>query len=257
MLAEVRLPFIENSDQLIFVFYVLARVTGLFLISPLLSNRNVNATTRAVLVILITALITMVIYPDYHGENARYVLPVIPPDKGFSLLLFILYIGKEMIVGFLIGFCFLILFEALLLAGQLVGVMVGLSMAEILDPISGTTQSIVAQFFTVTISLVLLSLDFHHTFIRVLGESFSLVPVGYFQLNPELLDDFTHGSARLFHYGLQYSAIPYLVLFLVTFALGFMARVMPEMNIFMVGFPLKIFIGYCGLIAALPYLVMI
>jgi flagellar biosynthetic protein FliR len=257
MLAVVRLPFVENGDQLLFIFYVLARVTGLFLISPVLSNRNVTSPTKAMLVFLTTALIALAIYPDYFGELARHSLPFLPPDKGFSLFLLILHIGKEMIVGFLVGFCFFLMFEALLLAGQLVGVMVGLSMAEIIDPVSGTNQSIVSQFFTVTISLILLTLDLHHHFFRVIGESYAFVPIGLYKMTPELMGDLAEGSSRLYHYALQYAAIPYLVLFLVTFALGFMARVMPEMNIFMVGFPLKIFIGYYSLIAALAYFPLI
>ncbi len=257
MLAEIRLPFIETTDQLMFVFYIMARVTGLFLIAPLLSNRNITPATKAALVVFLTALIGMVIYPDYFGENARFGLPYIPPDKGFSIVLFLIHLGKEMITGFLVGFAFVLLFEALFLAGQLVGVMVGLSMAELIDPLSGTSQSIIAQFFTITISLVVLSLDLHHHFIYVIAESFSLVPIANYQMSPELLQHVTHGSSRFFHYALQYSAIPYLVLFLVTFALGFMARVMPEMNIFMVGFPLKIFIGYYGIIASLAYFPLI
>ncbi len=250
---DIRLPFLENIDQLFFFFYVLARVTGLFLISPLLSNRNITGMTRSVLVMFCTALMGMVVYPIYHGPSAQFSLPEIPADKGFSILILTINLGKELFTGFLIGFCFLLIFEALMLAGQLVGVMVGLSMAEILDPISGTSQSIVAQFFTLTTSLLVLTLDLHHTFFYVIAESFSFIPLAHYQMSPELIETFAAGSSRFFHYALQYSAIPYLVLFLVTFALGFMARVMPEMNIFMVGFPLKIFIGYYGMIASLAY----
>ena len=87
MLTDARLPFIDTTDQLLFVFYILARVAGFFAISPLFSNRNIVPAIRTGLIVFTTALIAMVIYPDYYGENARFTLPYLPEDKGFSLIL--------------------------------------------------------------------------------------------------------------------------------------------------------------------------
>ena len=247
------IPFVHTVDDLLLLFYVMARISGLFLVAPLFSNKTVNATTRMVLIVFSSVLISMTIFPNYRGPSPLLQQPVAEAAEGLSALLLAINIGKEMLIGYLIGFCFSILFEAALLAGQMIALMMGLSMAEMLDPVSGVSQSIIGQFFTITLSLMILIFDFHHIFISLVAESFTTLPLGQYQLSTELLQDITHGSSRLFHYALQYSAIPYIVLSLVTLALGFMARIMPEMNIFMVGFPLKIFIGYYSLIAAIGY----
>lgn len=244
------LPLFNSFENLLFVLLVMARLSGMFLISPFWSNQNLSGLARSALMMFLTALMSMTLYADYIGPAAQYHIPDLPADKPFALLLLILMFGKELAVGYLLGFCFGLIFEALLIAGQMVGVMIGLSISEILDPISGTHQSIISQFFTITVSLLIITLDLHHVIIETLAGSFHILPIGYSELHHSTLNEVIHGSARLFPYGLRYAAIPYVVLFLVTFALGFMARIMPEMNIFMVGFPLKIFIGYYGLIAA-------
>jgi flagellar biosynthetic protein FliR len=246
---------VSNLEGLFYFLFVLARVSGMMLIAPIFSNMTISQSTKSIFTFFVALIFAMTFYKDYFGENPKYVIAELDLNgKGFGLILMTLTLGKELIVGFLIGFVFGFLFEALLIAGQLISLMIGLSVSEILDPISGTTQTIISQLLMLMTSLLILTLDLHHLFLRMLGESFHLVPIGTYHMPYELLDDLAKGSGKIFSYGMRFSAIPYIVLFLVTFALGFMAKVMPEMNIFMVGFPLKIFIGYYALIASIAYL---
>lgn len=247
------IPFFHNVEYILFVFYLAARVGGMLLISPLFANATINGTTRGMLTVFMTALLAMVLFPDYFGPNPRYIAQELLIDERFSLVMMTVTVIKEMAIGYLIGFCFNLLFEAMLMAGQLTSVMIGFSIAEIIDPVSGTRQSTVAQVFTLTASLVMIALDLHHVFLWVLAKSFQLCPLGQWEWTPDLLQDITHGTARTFTYGLRIPAVPYVSLFLVTIALGFMAKIMPEMNIFMVGFPLRIIIGYYGLMFAVHY----
>jgi flagellar biosynthetic protein FliR len=128
--------------------------------------------------------------------------------------------------------------------------MMGLAISKMLDPVSGTQQTLLGQLFMILGSLIMLSLDIHHIFLNVLAESFSVLPIGTYHLPHEALHTLSHGTMRIFDYAVKLSAIPFTILTLVTIGLGFMAKIMPEMNIFMVGFPLKIFIGYYTLIMA-------
>lgn len=251
------LPFAYSAEDIIFFFYLFARVSGLFLISPLLSTRQVPVSVRTFLSLFITLLLGMALYSDYRGPEPRLVVAELIPGTELSILMLALTLVKEVAIGFMIGWAFTIFYEATLLAGQLIGVMMGFSITEILDPVSNTSKGVISQLFSLTATLLIIVFDLHHVFIRVLADSFSTLPLGHYQLPYELLHDITHGTARLFQHGMQMAAIPFAILALVTIGLGFMARVMPEMNIFMVGFPLKILIGYYGLIFTITYFPLI
>jgi len=246
-------PFIHSVEDIIFFFYIFARVGGLFLIAPLLSNYFMPVSLRIFLTVMISLLLGMVLYSDYRGPDPTFVIKELTHNGITSLFSLTVAMIQELSIGFLIGFSFIILYEATLLAGQFIGVMMGFSITEILDPVSNISQGLLGQLFSLATVLTIVSFDLHHQFIKVLAHSFTVLPLGQYHLPYELLQDITHGTGRLFQHGFQIGAIPFSILFLVTIALGFMARVMPEMNIFMVGFPLKIFIGYYGLLLTMNF----
>jgi flagellar biosynthesis protein FliR len=256
LLAITQLPFfsyIHSSEDIVFYMYIVARVTGVFLTTPILGNANVPKTVRAFLVFMVAALFAMTMYDMYRGENSIYTLASIPEEGGWSLFLLAFDMLKEVAIGALIGFSFVLFLEGLAFAGQLTSFMMGFAMSRIIDPVSGASQTVLGQLFIMLGTLFILSLDLHHIFFNILGESFYLAPLGNYHLPYEMLSDVIQGSGRLWTYALQFSAIPYVILFLVTVGLGFMAKIMPEMNIFMVGFPLKIFIGYYCVIVAVGF----
>ncbi len=246
-------PFLHNAEDVILFFFVLLRVFGLFLSAPLISNANIPRTVRAIIPFFIAALITMVIYPDYRGENAIFELREFNIDTKGLILMIVFTASQEFFIGIIIGFCFSLILESLLFAGQSASHLMNLSLSELLDPVSGTSQTLIAQLFILMATVILFSLDLHHTFFRVVSESYRTLPIGSYNFSHESLDTILHGSQRVWHYALKYVAIPYVILFLITFGLGFMAKIMPEMNIFMVGMPLKIFIGYYTLILAVGF----
>ncbi|MFT4554659.1 MAG: flagellar biosynthetic protein FliR [Chlamydiales bacterium] len=247
------IPYIHSGQDVIFFFYAFMRVTGLMLLSPLLANNNIPRQARVFLTFLIAVLIATSLYPDYRGENPKYFLPELGTEDNVFLIRLLMTSAKEFGIGYLIGFFFSSILEGLLFAAQSTSIMMGFSMARLLDPVTGTTQTLLGQLYMILASLLMVSLDLHHIFIRILAESFSIVPIGQYQLPYESLAHIVYGSSKMWHYALRFAAIPYSILFLVTVGLGFMAKIMPEMNIFMVGFPLKIFIGYYGLIICVGY----
>lgn len=244
------IPFVHNAEDVIFFFYVFARVSGLFLISPILASQMVNTTTRIMLAVFVSIFISMTLYGDYRGENPIFVLHELKGGAHLSVLHIILTMIKEFTVGYLIGYAFTIIFEALLVGGQVIGVLMGFSIMDIIDPVTQTTRPLISQFFVVIVTLLVLSVDMHHQFLREVMRSFAVLPIGTYSMPFEMVQDVSHGTSRIFHYALQFVALPYVLLLLITVALGFIAKVMPEMNIFILGFPLKILIGYYALILA-------
>lgn len=251
------LPFTNTAEDIIFFFYLFARFSGLFMVSPLFSNNLLPQRVRVFLTVFTSLVVGLTLYPDYFGASAEYLVPELSGEVQLSLVAILLTTFKELAVGYLIGFAFTIIYEATLLAGQVIGIMIGLSVTEMLDPISNIRQGLVGQLLSAVTTLLILSLDLHHAFLQVTVESFAVLPIGQADVKYELLHHIGQGTGRLFHHGMQISAIPFVILSLITLGLGFMARMMPEMNIFMVGFPLKIFVGFHALIFTFHYFPLI
>ncbi len=247
------IPFVTNANDVIFLFFVFGRVTGFFAISPLFSNTTIPPMVRVLLSVFATLLLGMILYPEYCGDNPKFILKDLFPETEWRVAQLSIGFMKEMAVGYLMGFAFTMIFEALVLAGELVGVMMGFSMAQVLDPMMNVSQGILSQLFVLVATLIMLTMDLHLAILGLLSDSFVILPMGSYSMPYEMLADISQGSARMFNYGLKFAAIPFVVLFLMTIALGFMAKVMPEMNVFMVGFPLGIFIGYYSLVASIGY----
>ena len=153
------IPFIHNSQDILFLFYVLARVSGLFLISPLLTNRNIPSSVRVGIVLFLTLLIGFTLYPDYRGESPKFHLNSLVEDQPFSYLQIGLIMLKEMCIGYLIGYAFTLIFEAVIVGGQVLGVLMGFSLIDVIDPITQSSRPLISQFFVIFLSLLLLSMD--------------------------------------------------------------------------------------------------
>jgi flagellar biosynthesis protein FliR len=247
-------PFLHSADDVIFFTYILARVTGMFVISPMLNNATISRHLKLGLAAMMTLLLTASLYPDYRGDNPRFFLEEFKNVSNTNLWLnYVLVLIKEFLVGYLIGFVYSLIFESLLVGGQLIGTMAGFSVAEMIDPMSNTSRPILAQFFVMITTLWMLSMDLHHEFFIKLTYSFQVVPIGDYSMPFELMKDLTNGAQRFFTHALMYIALPLSVLYFVTVGLGMMAKIMPEMNIFLVGFPIKIFIGFISFILSIGY----
>ncbi|MDF2578167.1 MAG: flagellar biosynthetic protein FliR [Chlamydiales bacterium] len=247
------IPFLHRAEEIIFFAFLFIRVAGLFWIAPFLDNRTIPQTVRMMLIFFTTVLLCMVLYPDYLGDYPKYHLAALEQNSPFIGFQLALTAVKEVCVGYLIGFCFAMIYEAVYLAGFMITNVTGLSYSAILDPLTGTSQTILTQLLLLATSFLILITDLHHTFFALIKQSFNTIPIGSFEINSVMVQDLIHGSSHMFLYGLQIAIFPTIILLLVTVGLGFMSRVMPEVNIFMIAFPIKIFIGFYALIIALAY----
>lgn len=250
-------PFLHSPEDIIFGFYILARFTGLFAIAPLLSNMIVKPTLRIALICFLTILVAGPLYPIYRGSPPSIAVAELVDVSQSSLGLLSVTVFKELAVGYLIGLCFVMLYEALMIGGQLITLVMGLSMAEMVDPVSNTSQSVLTHSFTLMLSLLFLTLDLHHEFFSLVAQSFKTIPLGHYHMPHELVNDIVRGSSQMYLYAIRFVAFPLGVLMLATVSLGLMARVMPEMNVFMIAFPLKILLGYFALIISIGFFPML
>ena len=223
------LPF-PSPREIIFFMLVLSRVAGIFAAMPVFGGRRMPTRIKAITVLMIT----LVCFP-----TLSVTLPNVPSDA-FSLALLIF---SEVMVGLTLAFIAQIIFAAVEFSGQIIGMQMGLTIASILDPSQGTQTQIMSVVQTLFATLLFLSLNIHHMFIRAIMDSFKVIPLGGWHLSGELVNFLVMRTADIFIIGIRLAAPVMVALLLTTVALGIMARAFPQMNIFMVSMPLNIGLG--------------
>lgn len=188
--------------------------------------------------------LAFILFP-FHSDGF-----VIPQD----LIHFALLGAQEIIIGLMMGFAANLIFVAIQMSGEYISVQMGMSMSSILDPISGSQVPTLGQVYFYFALLIFLSLNAHHSLILGLNHSFDVVPLGQFMTSiGAMAERFIVLGSEMFTLALIV-CVPVMGTMLVTeIALGYMAKVMPQMNIFMVGLPLKLAVGLTALAVSLPY----
>jgi flagellar biosynthetic protein FliR len=234
------LEFLTYEADKIQLFLLIAfRAGGMFIAAPILGNKSLPQTVKAGLAIILA----IILIPSV----AQSEIPQID-----SIWLLGLLAVKEMLVGFIIGLFFTLLFIGIRMAGNIVGYQIGLMIANVLDPETNSNVSIAGEFWYIVGVLIFLAIDGHHAIISAFNDSYQLVPIGFFNFYGhagELLIKFT---SYAFVIAIKLAAPVMITLFLTTVSLGVVARTVPQMNIFIVGIPIKIGVGFLVMAASLP-----
>lgn len=230
---------IEEVHAFILAFI---RVCGIIIAIPVLGNRTVPLRVKGGLAIVVTLLVT----------------PFVParplPTEMLSL---ILAMAGEVCIGLTIGLVVRFVFEAMQLAGQIIGFQMGFAIVNVVDPISSAQVSIIAQFVYLIAVLVFFAVNGHHLFLYAIAESFRIIPTLDFHMSGALANAVVTYSKEIFVIAIKIGAPVMAMLVLTSVGLGMVARTVPQINIFIVGFPLKIGIGLVGLGLTLPLIVRI
>jgi len=158
----------------------------------------------------------------------------------------------EVIMGLVIGYAVLLLFIGIQFAGQLAGLQMGFGIVNVIDPASHDQVSIIGQFLNILAILLMLTLDGHHIILNGLMTSFDAVPLGGVVLKAPVAHKMIALTAEVFVIAIKISAPIMIALFLISTAMGVLARTVPQMNVFIVGFPVQLAVGMSVLMAALP-----
>jgi len=159
---------------------------------------------------------------------------------------------RELVMGMMFGFVARLVFMAVQFAGEIIGIDVGFGIVNVIDPMSAEQISIIGTFKNLIALVIFLLIDGHHVILHALTESFAMVPLGGIQLTALLAKGLVDMTAQVFVMAVKLAAPVVTALFLTSLALGIMARTVPQMNVFIVGFPLKIGLGMGMLAFALP-----
>lgn len=218
----------------------LFRVAGIVGAMPVLGGRAVPARVKLALALVLTLVL----------------LPALPlerwPLQPHGIWQWLGLAAHELLFGILLGFAAQVPVLAMQLAGELIGLQMGFGIAAVLDPEAGGQENLIAGLLQVVALLLFLTFDGHHVVLRALADSFRAVPPGGLALSPDLLGEGIRLTGRLLELGLRLGAPVLAALLLAEAGLGLVARTVPQMNIFIVGFPLKIGLGFAMLALTLP-----
>lgn len=220
------------------VLYPAARVLALVATAPAFNNVAIPRRIR----LLIGLAITVGLIP------ALPPLAAIQPGSGVGLAVLV----QQMLIGATMGFAMRVAFAAIDVAGDLIGLQMGLSFAVFFDPQSTGQTAVVAEFVGLLAVLIFLALDGHLMLLDVLARSFTLLPVSVQPYPANGWEQLARWGAVLFASGMLLSLPIVATLLITNIALGVLTRAAPQLNLFAVGFPVTLLVGFTVLLLALP-----
>ena len=218
--------------------FPLARILAMIASSPIFGNKQVTTRVK----IGFSVILTIIIAPTIGA------MPTVAIGSGQGLLIMI----QQIIIGIAMGFTMRLIFSAVEMAGELSGLQMGLGFASFYDPINANHSAIIAQWLGMIAALAFLSMNGHLYMLSGLAESFQTLPIGNMMSNQGFYSVASWGGS-IFAYALQIS-LPILAALLITnIALGILTRAAPQLNLFAVGFPITLVIGFFVLALSMPY----
>ncbi|MDP4083050.1 MAG: flagellar biosynthetic protein FliR [Bacillota bacterium] len=217
---------------------IFVRITSFFLMMPLFSYRTIPTVFKIGFGLFLSWLIFYSIHPPTFEINGPYILLVI----------------KEAMVGLLIGFCAYLIMSAIQTAGAFIDFQMGFSMANVIDPQTGAQSPLMGQYFHIFGLFLLLAMNGHYLLIDGIYNSYHFIPIDKAWLpfgSSKVIEFILKSFGSMFIIAFQ-MALPVVgSLFLVDVALGIVARTVPQLNIFVVGMPVKIAVGFIVIITVM------
>lgn len=239
MTAPNLINLLSPANIMIYIL-VLTRISGLIISAPFFSTISMPNQLK----IWFSATIAFILYPIVISAK-NFIIPHNMPELIILLLL-------EFFIGYLIGFLANFVIEGARMCGSIIAIQMGLSISEALDPATGVSSNELSRIYVYLALIIFLSTGAYQMLFMILSQSFTSIPMGAFAL---LGGETVQGALVLFGqlfkiaFGL---ALPiFAVLLIADVLLGMMNKMMPQMNIYMVALPVKMYIGFALIFAFL------
>jgi len=231
----------------VFVFMmVLTRISTFFLVVPIFGSESIPATMKIAATVMLSIFFS-IINPQAAG------LGISGAEQG-SAIGAILLLSGEAAYGLALGAIANIIFSAVKLAGRIMEDQMGLSMAEIIDPMSEERGTPLAGLLEMIFILTFLAANGHHLLIKVIHRSYELFPAGKIPTMATLAGNMLEATSVMLVAGLRLAAPVLAALLVLLVALAILSRIVPEMDIFFISFPLRILLGFIIVVALVPFI---
>ncbi|RJP22000.1 MAG: flagellar type III secretion system protein FliR [Candidatus Abyssobacteria bacterium SURF_5] len=223
-------PFIFTLSQFEGFLLIFMRVGAMLFASPVFGGTAVPTQVR----IFLSLILALVLLPIVAIPYDLLPLDVVP--LGWLAI-------NEVLVGLVLGVSLTFLFAAIQYAGQIVDFQMGFSIVSLIDPMQDVQIPIMGLFHFLIATLIFLAMDAHHWVIRALTDSFSVIPLSTAGFSGLVLGGIVKAFGDLFVIAMRIAAPTIAVLMLYNAALGIIAKTVPQINLLIVGFPVRIALG--------------
>jgi len=220
--------------------WVLVRTAGMVAVAPVFGARMVPMRIRVVVVLALTWII----------------LPLVPPVPPIDPLSLpgMLVTAQQLLIGIVMGFAVQLVFAALVVGGQIIAMSMGLGFASMVDPQNGIQVPVLSQYYIMFGTLAFLAMNGHLALVELLVQSFHSLPVGSGWPSALSLWQLAGWGKQMFAGGLHI-ALPTVAAIMVThLAFGVVTRAAPQLNIFAVGFPVVMLLGFIAMFVTMPFM---
>lgn len=238
----ITLTSVELNAWLAALLWPLSRILGLITASPLFGNSAVPVSVKVSLGVVLATIMA----------PALSTLPAVDPMSMPGMLILV----QEMLIGLAMGFTMRIVFAAIEMAGEISSLTMGLGFASFFDPNTAGRSSAVSQMLTLIATMAFLAMNAHLVLLEVLAESFVTMPISATPMAAGAPLELARWGGKIFSTGLQLSLPIVAALLITNIALGILTRAAPQLNLFGVGFPVTLTVGFLMIATTLPYLNM-
>jgi len=235
----ISFTYAELSTFLASFIWPLSRILAFISSAPILSHRSIPTQVK----IGFALLLTLIIVPTLQS------LPLIDPGSEIGFLILM----QQIVIGLAMGFAMRVIFVAIEMAGEIIGLQMGLGFAIFFDPVNSGQVQLIGRFLGLIALLVFLAIDGHLQMIAILAQSFSILPIGTVGMPSLSFSVLANWGSEIFLLGMKLSLPILTTLLIANLALGILTRAAPQLNIFAVGFPLTLAIGLAMMSLVLPY----
>ncbi len=238
----MELTQIFNETNVVGFLLLFFRFAALFIAVPIFSHNNIPMNVKATMAFFFT----VVFYASMPPVHIALSIPTI-----------IIAILSEFMLGLVVGVALQLAYNVITFAGGQISFMMGFSMASAIDPQSGISMPIISQFLSLLALMVLIALHLDHWMLLFIDHSLKTVPLGGFLMSKDVFHYVMHAASNMFLIGFII-AFPIIALsWLADVIFGMLMKTMPQFNLLVIGFPIKIMVAFAVLIATLTAVMLV
>jgi flagellar biosynthetic protein FliR len=233
---------IFNETNMVGFLLLFFRFAALFIAVPIFDHKNIPMNIKAA----IAFFFTVIFYASMPPLHISIDVPTI-----------LIAILGEFMLGLSVGIALQLAYNVITFAGGQISFMMGFSMASAIDPQSGISMPIISQFLSLMALMVLFALNLHHWMLMFIDHTLHTVPLGGFVMSTNLFHYIMHATSNMFLVGFVI-AFPIIALsWLADVIFGMLMKTMPQFNLLVIGFPIKIMVAFAVLIATLTAVMLV
>jgi len=218
--------------------WVLVRVGAMLMVAPIFGSQALPMRIRLLIAVVVTLILTPMV-PE---------IPAVDPLSIAGLAMIV----QQLLIGVAMGFILTLVLSAFIIAGESIAMSMGLGFAQTVDPQNGVSVPLVSQFLTIVVTLLMVTMNVPGMIVKMLADSFSILPISPIGLTPEDFRAIVWFGQRMYINAVLVALPIVATLMMVNLAMGVITRAAPQMNIFSVGFPATLMIGFFLMFLAAP-----